>query len=231
MIKFVFRWAFRLLVLAIVLVVSLILLKDTIARTFMEKRIRNETGFEVKIGRMEVALLRPVVSLDHLKLYNPPQFGGGLFVDIPDLHLEYKPTELRGVQLKLLRLDLKELNIVLDAAGQTNLVDFLNRAAPGLTPGPGGKTSSDQILHGVEMLNLSIGSVSFIDLRNPKRNQKFQLGIKNEVIQNVRSEQDIAAILFRALLRAGITVYLDEPTVQRPQQSNRFETSVRLKKR
>lgn len=232
MIKFVFRWAFRLLVLAIVLVVGLLLLKDTIARSTLEKRIRSRTGFEVKMGRVELALLRPVFSVDHLKLYNPPEFGGGLFADIPDLHLEYVPRDVpfKGIRLKLLRLDLRELNIVQNGAGRTNLVDFMSRAASEVEKGATAKSNSDNLLNGVDLLNLSIGSVSYTDLKNPKRNQKIQVGMSNEIVKNVRSEQDIAAILFRAFLKAGITIYVDEPAVHDQPHRSRFETGVKLKK-
>ena len=104
MIKFAFRWAFRLLIVAIVLVIGLLLLKDTIAKNLAEQRIRRETGFDAKIGKLEVGLLSPKINIENFVLYNPAEFGGSPFLSVPDLHIEYNPDELAFRRLRLLDL-------------------------------------------------------------------------------------------------------------------------------
>ena len=64
MIKFVFRWAFRLVLLAVVLAIGLLLLKDKIARNLVEERIRKDTGFEAKLGKLEFSLFSPRVTVE-----------------------------------------------------------------------------------------------------------------------------------------------------------------------
>jgi hypothetical protein len=220
-IKFVFRWAFRLLILAIVLVVGLLLLKDTIAKSVAEQRIRNQTGFDVKIGRLEIGLLSSRLTMENFTLYNPAEFGGSPFLKIPDLHIEYSPNDFasNGLRLKLLRVDLQELNIVENMNGRTNIVDLLARVSPDTLSPANGKTNQDVHFNGIDMLNLSVGTVRFVDLRRPQRNQEIKLGLKNEIVQNVRSEQDMAGILFKVLLRAGITIYLDHSTPHHTNQA------------
>src|SRR5829696_2950954 len=125
MIKFIFRWAFRLLILAIVLVVALVLLKDEIIKNIAEKQIRQSTGMDVKIGALHVSLTQPVFNLENLVLYNTAEFGGGTFLDVPDLHLEYHPdTSKREMRLKLVRLNVRELNIVENMQGRTNITSI-----------------------------------------------------------------------------------------------------------
>lgn len=208
MIKFVFRWAFRLLVLAIVLAVAAVLLKDTAARALAEQRLRQETGLEARIGKLEFSLLEPKMRLENVVLYNPAEFGGSPFLDVPEMHVEYHRNELAygRTRLKLLRLTVRELNIVESAAGRTNLVDVLNRVAP-RSLSRNGKTN--EAFAGVDMLNLSVGKVRYTNLRLPKRNQEADVNLRNEIVQNIRTEQDLAAILFKVLLRAGITIYFD----------------------
>jgi uncharacterized protein involved in outer membrane biogenesis len=123
MVKFVMRWAFRGLILLIVLVVALLLLKDNLVKGLAENRLRSETGMEVRIGRFEIALFSPTVTIQDFKLYNPPEFGGGVFVDMPELHVEYSRGALwhRELHLRLLRLNLSEVNVVESTGGQTNL--------------------------------------------------------------------------------------------------------------
>src|ERR1044071_9205427 len=122
MIKFIFRWAFRLLILAIVLVVALVLLKDEILKNIAEKRIRKSTGMDVKIGALHVGLTQPVFNLENFVLYNTAEFGGGAFLDVPDLHLEFYPDAAkRELRFKLVRMNVRELNIVQSLQGHTNI--------------------------------------------------------------------------------------------------------------
>jgi hypothetical protein len=218
-IKFVFRWAFRLLLLAVVLAIGAVLLKDEIARNLTEERIRRETGFEAKIGKLEFSLFSPRVTLENVVMYNPADFGGSVFLNVPDLYFEYdrKQLALGKVHLKFLRLTMTEFHIVENQQGRTNLIDVLHKVAPELLGTP--SASSDRYrFAGIGTLNLSLDHVRYSNLRLPKRNQEVKLGLKNDLTHNVRTEQDVAGILFKVLLRAGITVYTDSapaPKVQR----------------
>jgi hypothetical protein len=209
-IKFVFRWAFRLLLLVLVLGIGFFLLKDNIARNLTEERIRRETGFDAKIGKLEVSLFAPRVRLENVLLYNPPEFGGSLFLDIPDLHVEYDRNRLAmgKLHLKLLRLNLREVHIVESAQGRTNLVEILHKTAPELLVAKPG-SAGGYVFDGIDTLNLSVGTVRYTNLRLPKRNQLAKLDMRDDLTQNLHSEQDFTAILFKVLLRAGIPIYAD----------------------
>lgn len=209
MIKFIFRWAFRLLILAIVLVVALILLKDQILKNIAESEIRKSTGMDVKIGALQVSLTRPVFNLENFVLYNTAEFGGGTFLDVPDLHLEFYPdASKRELRFKLVRMNVRELNIVQSLQGHTNISSIasaLEKLQPDTT------NTHEVIFKGIDTLNLSVGKVRYIDMRYPKRNQEINLSLQNEIIPNVRSWDDMAGILFKVLLRAGISIYFDQP--------------------
>lgn len=211
MIRFLLRWIFRLLLLALVLGVAFVLLKDTIARNLAEAHIRRETGFETKIGKLEFSLFAPTLTIENFVLYNPAEFGGSVFIDVPDLHLQYNREELafNRLHLKLLRLNIRELNIVQDQKGRTNIVEILRKVSPELDA-KGKETKENYNFTGIDLLNLSLGKVRYTNLRFPARNQEINLKLKNELTQNVRSQEDLGLILFRVLLRAGITIYLDQ---------------------
>ena len=222
MIKFVFRWAFRLTLLAVVLVIGGLLLKDNIARNLTEERIRRDTGFDTRIGKLEFSLFSPRVSLENVVMYNPAEFGGSVFLDIPDLHFEYdrKKLALGKLHLTFLRLTLNEFHIVENQHGRTNLLDVLHKVAPEIL-GSAAPSADRYKFGGVDILNLSLDEIRYTNLRFPKRNQAMKLGIKNDLTHNLRSEQDVAAVLFKVLLRAGITFYSSTPApVAAPRTTN-----------
>lgn len=221
MIKFVFRWAFRLALLAVVLAIGALLLKDNIARNLTEERIRKETGFDAKIGRMKFSLFSPRVTLENLVIYNPVEFGGSVFLNVPDLHFEYNRKELAlgKIHLSLLRLHLQEFHIVENQHGRTNLIDALQKAAPEFIGAP--KTGVVELkFAGIDTLNLTVDEVRYTNLRLPKRNQEVKLGLKNDLTQNIRTEQDVTGLLFKILLRAGITFYADQPRTRTQAATN-----------
>jgi hypothetical protein len=215
MIKFIVRWLIRLAILAVVLLVALILLKDQILKSIFESQIRRGTGMEVKIGSLSTSLVRPTLTLENLVLYNTAEFGGGPFLDIPELHMEYS-ADARGradLKFKLVRLNLRELNIVESLAGRTNIVDM--SAAIDKTQNHNTNQATVRF-NCVDTLNLTVGKIRYINLRTPRRNQEVNVALQNEIIQNVRTWNDMAGLLFKILLRAGITVYLDTPKQPAP---------------
>jgi hypothetical protein len=210
MIKFIFRWAFRFLILAIVLIVALLLLKDEILKSVAESQIRKNTGMDVKIGSISTSFTQPVFHLENFVLYNTAEFGGGPFLDVPDLRLEFYPDATRKGELrfKLVRMNVRELNIVESRDGRTNylsIVKTLERLGSG-------KTNDGSFeFKGIDTLNLTVGKIKFTSLRQPRQNQEFNFALQNEVIQNVRSWNDMAGILFKVVVRAGVTFFMDAP--------------------
>src|SRR6185503_5385568 len=124
--KTFFRWTIRIVVtlvfLLIVLAVVGVLLKDIIAKSLAERNLRDNTGMDAKIEKMEVGLMTPTVNLEGLKLYNNPDFGGKTFLEMPELRMEYVPDDIRGgkLHLKTVRLHIAEVHIVKSKDGRTN---------------------------------------------------------------------------------------------------------------
>ena len=106
-----FRWALYLFIVLAVLVVAGILLLNTIVKQVVESRLRSSTGMDVRIGQIDVGLLSPTLTIENLKIYNTADFGGSVFLDMPELHMEYDPHAIRAGQFhfKLVRLDLAEV--------------------------------------------------------------------------------------------------------------------------
>lgn len=206
MIRFFVRWMFRLFVLLIVLGVSLVLLKDTLAKAIIEAQIRTQTGWEVNIGNVQLGLFSPTLTIDQLRLYNSTEFGGAPFLNIPDLHLVYRPgaLALRRLHFKLVRLSLTELWIVQGRNGQTNLILSLDQLEY--------ETSSarDRVLgcdfDGIDLLNLSLGKIRYLSLRQPQNATEVELGLQHQMFTNISSVAELKNVVIRCLFRNGITI-------------------------
>jgi hypothetical protein len=206
--KWLFKWLFRLFLLAVVLIVILLLSLNSILRVWVEHRIRAQTGMDAEIGRFSLGLTEPTVTIQNFKLYNPPSFGGTLFLDIPEIHVEYDRAALvarHEIHITLLRFNLGELDIVKNEAGRTNIFSMATAAAK--------KTGGDSATEfarqtgleftGIDVLNVSVGTAKFIDLKDQRQNREQKIGLENCVIKNVKSRTDLAGLGVLITLRGG----------------------------
>ena len=208
--KFIFKWLFRLLLLAVVLAVILVLSLDLILRVAVQHNIRSQTGMEAEIGKFHLGLIEPVVTIQNLKLYNPPDFGGTPFLDISEIHAEYDRAALvnNQIHITLLRFNLGELDIVKNEAGRTNIFS-LGLALP--TKASVVKSKDFTALKkktgldfkGVDVLNVSVGTAKFIDLKDQRNNRTQTIDIENCVIKNVKTPADLAGLAVLVALRGG----------------------------
>ena len=200
MLKFIFRWSFRLLILLVVLLAVLVLCKDALIKSLLENRIRAQTGMDVKIGRLDIGLFTPTVNVEGLRLFQTSQFGGLPLVDVPDLYLEYDRPALarRALHFKLVRLNLAEVSIVEDADGKTILQWWQDRQAR-LPQSP----IASMDFTGIDVLNLSLGTVKLVSLTQPGRSRTVRIDLRNEVLRNLQSVNDLSGLLLKILWQHG----------------------------
>jgi uncharacterized protein involved in outer membrane biogenesis len=191
-----FRWAFRivlgLIVLAVVGVVAVILLMDTLTKEILVSRLRSQTGLEVKISAVHVGLLSPTLSLEGLKLYNTAEFGGSVCLDMPELHIEYDPSALRSgrLHLTLLRLNLAEVSVVLDKNGRNNFETFKKKSQETTNH----KKSADKMkFTGIDVVNITLGKFLVSNLASG-RQEEIDFGIKNQITRNVKPDAGLSSL-------------------------------------
>ena len=212
--KFLVRWLFRSVILLVVLVAVLILLKDKMVKSVVENRVRAQTGLPVKIGKFEMGLLTPTLNVENFVLYNNADFGGSPLLDMPELYVEYDFEDLRAqrIHLKLLRLDIRQLNIVENQQGQTNLFAILGGLKQVIvTGGPARQGPASASFGPIDTFNLTLSTIQFTSLKDPRKNRTVNVGLTNEIVTNVRSEQDLAGVGLKILLRTGLTILTSPP--------------------
>jgi hypothetical protein len=207
MIRFVFKWLLRLFILVVVLVVIFLLSLDSVLRVVMENRIRAQTGMDAEIGKFTLGLAEPTITIKDLKLFNPPSYGGTLFLDIPEIHAEYDRAALAKSELHvtLLRFNLGELDIVKNQAGQTNIFSVVALPAVKKSGGSGNSFTKRTGLEftGIDVLNVSIGRAQFVDLQDQRNNRARTIGIENCVMKNVKTPADLGGLALLIALRGG----------------------------
>ena len=207
--KWIFKWLFRLFLLAVVLIVILLLSLNSILRVWVEHRIRTQTGMEAEIGRFSIGLTEPTVTIQNFKLYNPPDFGGTPFLDIPEIHVEYDRAALarHEIHLTLLRFNLGELDIVKNEAGRTNIfslgVTWPSKKSGGGNGAANFKKQTGFEFKSIDVLKVSVGTAKFIDLKDQRLNRAQEIGLENCVIKNVESPADLAGLGLLIGLRGG----------------------------
>jgi len=205
-VKRIVKWAFRLILLAVVAVVLLLIFKDALLRVAAENRIRRQTGMDAKIGKFSSGLFSPVVTIERMKLYNTAEFGGTLFLDIPELHLEVDPVALaqRKLRVTLIRLNLAELDVVRNEAGQTNIFSMKTKLEGGGSKKNGLQEALGTLeFTGIDVLNLSLGKAKFIDLKEPRNNRETRVDLQNQIFKNVKTDGDLVGVAILLYLRSG----------------------------
>ena len=208
-------WFFKILwwltFVVIFMVIVLLANRDAIVKQLAERQIHTATGLEPEIGDFSFSVLDPRLTLGNFRLYNPAEFGGTLFLDVPELHIEYDRAALRRheLHLKFMRVNLREVDVVKNAAGVTNLLSFLNTMAPRKSAGERTIAPLNGYkFTGIDLLNLSVGAAKFVDLKDQRRNRVVSIGLQNLIYTNVISSADLRGLSEQLRLRGSGTVGL-----------------------
>lgn len=202
--KRLLKWALYLFVILVVLVVAGVLLLDTIVKEYAQSRLRSETGMDVKIGKMDIGLSTPTIEIENIKFYNTPEFGGSLFLNIPEVFIEYDKDAARAgkLHLKLVRLNLAEIDIIQDQLGRLNIQGL---EAKGATAKAALDHSSGAgiTFTGIDTLNLTFQKLRLSSLDAPSDGKEIDFGLNNQIFHNIKSETDLTQMAVILAARSG----------------------------
>ncbi|MCX8155900.1 MAG: hypothetical protein N3J91_05530 [Verrucomicrobiae bacterium] len=191
MIRWLTRWCFRLLVLALLLLLGVWLMMDSLSKEMTEQRLENWTGLHASIGKMEVGWLRPTLRMENVLLYNSAAYGGTPCLSVPELWVEYDRAALwqRQLRFKVLRLNIAELHVVEGPDGRLNLEAVKQRLAGAAAGGGGldGRAQKSLEFAGIETLALSLGRLRYSSLRQAETRGYYQLQVEDWVQTQITS--------------------------------------------
>lgn len=206
--------------LCIVLAVTALLTFDWfIKRTIVEK-IRESGLAEAQIGSLDIGIFRERLTIRDVKIFAEPQFGGVQILDLPELHIDYDRSALsrQELHLKTVRIRLNELALIdgveekptnmyeMVSSWPARMAAYTNQLAS-LTNSPAFERSQrvgNLKFAGVDRLELTIGKIRFVDMKDPTAERVANLNISRRVLTNLATVPDLVPLAVDLVIRTTL---------------------------
>jgi hypothetical protein len=205
------RWALGVLAGVAVLLLTMVLLRDVVLKMVVERSIQEETGLRAVIGELTTTLGSGALRVRNLKLYNPPEFGGKLMADVPELVVDLDAVKAADGKLHFreLKLNLAELNVVRNASRRLNIDGVEKRMRERLHQRRKKRGEKFRLeFAGIDKLQLTVGEVLYTDLDHPRRALALNLSVTDETVTNLKTEEELekwaSELVFRVLLQVSL---------------------------
>ncbi len=193
-----FKW---LGIVIVVLVVILAVGKNPIIKKAAVGAIRKSIGMEISIESLDFGIFDSKIAIEGLRIENPPGFGGGEFIDVPEISVDYvlKSFFSGRADFTEVRLNVKELNVVEDKEGKLNVEVWggerkeSGRGRRGKGGGGDESEEKEPFRFRVDLLKLKIDRATYTRLASGKT-EEYDLGIDEE-FKNVTGMEDIIRVV------------------------------------
>jgi uncharacterized protein involved in outer membrane biogenesis len=175
----------------VVLLVIIFLARNVIARKSVEVGVKKVTGFPIEIGSVDLGLFSGKVDVHDIKLMNPPDFKEKMFVDMPQLYVDYRLGSMfsGAPHINDMLINIKQLVVVKNENGESNTMKL-----KGVASSPGSTSSTK---YSVDKLRIHVGTVTTVD-RSGKR-KDMPLNIDATYI-NITDSTDITRLVLLTVM-------------------------------
>lgn len=191
-----------LFVVLIVLIVGFGLVKNVVGKSLVVRGVKAITGVELELGKLGIGVRQHFLSLEDLKILNPPSFTEKVMADFPEIYADYNLGDFfKGkVHFQELRINLKEFYVVKNQANEINI-----NSLKALIPKNNGKQGQPPPQIQIDNLALTIGKVVYTDYSSGKPEQReFAINI-DEKFKDVNDPKALVnLILVKALSKTTI---------------------------
>jgi hypothetical protein len=185
----------KILAILAVLLVILFLARNFIARKSVEYGAKKITGFPMEIGSVDLGLFSSKIEVHDLKLMNPPEFPERMFVDMPQLYVDYRlGSMISGTpHVNDMLINIKQLVVAKNNKGESN-AQKLN----GVVSSSGGSGKSSK--YAVDKLRIHIGTVTIKDFSHAKPTERnITLNI-DATYSNITDSTDITRLVLLTVM-------------------------------
>ncbi|MBC8243499.1 MAG: hypothetical protein H8E20_03815 [Verrucomicrobia bacterium] len=211
--RFLFRWAFRLLILLLILGIGLFLTKDALAKWWIVSEFR-EQGMDAKIGRLEIGFpLSSTVAASDVTIFNLPEYGGSPMLKIDDLFIDCDFSALMNVRRKLkphfrqVRIGITEFNLVETKGGERNLISLPDAVAKSSAQHALGESP---LYFTIGNLNFSWKRLKFTDLGDAGKSRDVTINIEGYTVQDVEKLSDLRPLFDKVATKVTWKVLLNK---------------------
>ena len=158
--------------------------KDLIVKVSVEKGVTMVTGLKLTIGTFKVGIIKTLVGIRNLRLYNPAGFRDRTMADIPEIYVNYDLPAIIGGRIHLpeVRLNVREFVVVKNENGNLNLNSLKVVQAQKKGAAPAEKKAGKAPEIQIDKLRLTVGRVFYKDYSGggAPRVQEFDINIDEE---------------------------------------------------
>lgn len=183
----------KLLAVLVLLVVVLFLARNIIARKAVEIGAKKITGFPLEIGSIDLGLFSSKVEVHDVKLMNPSGFQEKMFVDMPQLYVDYRlGSMLSGApHINDMLINIKQLVVVRNEKGDSNAMKLKGVVSSG---------GSSSTKYRVDKLRIHVGTVTLKDhSRAGLGDRNYPLNIDATYI-NITDSTDITRLVLLTVM-------------------------------
>lgn len=182
----------KLLIGLVILLVALYVVRNYVARKSVEVGVEKVTGFPMEIGSVNVGLFTSKVDVRNIKLMNPAGFEEKLFVDMPQLYVDYRfGSMLTGKpHVNEMLVDIKQLVIVKNAKGESNAMKLKGVVSSG----------DSSTKYAVDTLHLKVGTVTIKDYSRGKPSERNVAANLDATYKNLTDSTDISRLVLLTVM-------------------------------
>jgi uncharacterized protein involved in outer membrane biogenesis len=201
------------IVVILAAVITLSFSKNIIAKISIEKGVGMVTGLRLDMRSLNVGIIRTLIGIKDLKLFNPEEFEDRIMVDMPEIYVDYDLGAIfKGkVHLEEVRLNLKKFVVVKNEKGELNLDSLKVVQAEKEEKIPSEEKKAKAPALRIDVLDLKIDKVIYKDYSKgtPPSVKEFNVNI-NERYENITNPYALASlIMVKALMNTTIASLAD----------------------
>lgn len=183
----------KILAVLVLLLVVLFVARNVIARKSVEIGAKKITGFPLEIGSVDLGLFSSKVEVHDVKLMNPSGFQEKMFVDMPQLYVDYRlGSMLSGApHINDMLINIKQLVVVRNEKGDSNAMKLKGVVSSG---------GSSSTKYRVDKLRIHVGTVTLKDhSRAGLGDRNYPLNIDATYI-NITDSTDITRLVLLTVM-------------------------------
>jgi hypothetical protein len=176
----------------VVTVVVAALARNQIARIGLQLGIKHVTGFPLTIASVKVGLFNGQLEARGIKLMNPPGFAEPLFVDLPQLRVDYRPGSMLVLapHINDMLVDINKLIIVRSQKGESNAMKLKNVLSSG----------KSNTKYRVDSLRIHVGTVIVKDFSRGRPIELIKPLNINATYKDITDSTDITRLVLLTVM-------------------------------
>ncbi|MBU9888792.1 MAG: AsmA family protein [Candidatus Omnitrophica bacterium] len=202
----------RLFFIFILFIVLLVLGRNVVLKTAVEKGVRAVTGMPLAIKKLDLGLTRPYFHIEELVIKNPAGFHDTVFVEIPKIFVAYDlPGILKGnIHLTDLEFDLKQFSVVKNEQGRLNLdtLKALQGQKPAQqekSPAPSKEGKAPEIQ--IDSFRLRVGKASYVDYSSGAPvTKEFNVGLDEKYANITDPNELVMLIVWKVMMKTPLAM-------------------------